>query len=256
MQAGTIRSNTLERYLNALLSGDRSACRAIIEETLQSGVTACQVYMDIIWPIMLEIERLYREDRISSAQESLANRINRTIVDQLQNKLPRHPTRGRRVIICSVAEETAELGGQMTADLFESDGWETRFLGGSVDNNDILQFVHEFRPDVLVLYGITAPHAPRIRQLIDHIREVNAFPDMRILLSGGVFGRAPGLWEEIGADLYAPTAAEAVRIASAEDSEVPKPRRTIKRRKRAEIEEQRARLADETQQEEELSIAG
>jgi len=257
MQAGTIRTNTLERYLRALLAGDRSACRTIIEETLQSGVTASQVYMDVIWPIMLEIERLYKDDRITSAQESLASRINRTIVDQLQNKLPRRPARNRRVVVCSIPEETSELGGQMTADLFESDGWQARFLGGSVDNDDILQFIHDFRPDILVLYGITAPHAPRIRNLIDRIREINAFPNMRILLSGGLFNRAPGLWEEIGADLYAPTAAEAVRIASADESEVPKPQRTIKRRKRAEIEAQRAAAAaEQAAAQEEVTIAG
>ncbi|MBN1817735.1 MAG: cobalamin-dependent protein [Sedimentisphaerales bacterium] len=249
-----IKENTLERYLKALLEGNRSMCRTVIEETLQSGVPANQVYMDIIWPIMIEIERLFKEDRITSAQESFASRINRTIVDQLQNKLPRRANRQRKVVICSVPEENAELGGQMTADLFESDGWDTRFLGGSVNNDDIMEYVHSFRPDLLLLYGIAAPHAPRIRQLIDSIRDVNAFPNMRIMLSGGVFERAEGLWEEIGADLYASTGAEAVLKASSEQEELPKPKRTIKRRKRAEIERQRTQSHQHMQ--EEMAVAG
>ena len=81
----------LERYLRALLTGDRNQCRTVIEETLQSGMTAHQVYMDVIWPIMVEIDKLYRDDTIDSAQEALASRINRSIVNQLQNKLPRRP---------------------------------------------------------------------------------------------------------------------------------------------------------------------
>ncbi|MBN1127214.1 MAG: cobalamin-dependent protein [Sedimentisphaerales bacterium] len=249
-----IKENTLERYLTALLDGNRTACRAVIEETLQSGVPANQVYMDIIWPIMLEIERLFKEDRITSAQESFASRINRTIVDQLQNKLPRRTNRQQRIVICSAPDENAELGGQMTADLFESDGWDTRFLGGSVNNDDILEYVHSFRPDVLLLYGIAAQYAPQIRQLIDSIRDVNAFPNMRIMLSGGVFERAEGLWEEIGADLYAPTGAEAVQMAGTGKEELPKPKRTIKRRKRAEIERQRAESYQQTQ--EEMAVTG
>lgn len=222
----------LERYLDSLLKGDRTGCRSVIEETLQSGIPANRVYMDVIWPIMVEIDRLYREDKIDSAQEAFSTRINRTIVDQLQNKLPRKTQRNKKIVVCSNTTEKAELGAQMIADLFESDGWETRLLGGSVNNDDILSFANQYHPDVLLIYGTNAKGAPAIRKLIDTIKEVNAWPDMRIMLSGGVFDRAEGLWEEIGADLYALTAAEAVKLASAEGDEVPVPQRTIKQRKR------------------------
>ncbi len=53
---------------------------------------------------------------------------------------------------------------------------------------------------------------------------------MKIMLSGGVFDRAEGLWEEIGADLYAETAAGAISIAS--DKNPPAPVRTINRRRK------------------------
>ena len=42
-----------------------------------------------------------------------------------------------------------------------------------------------------------------IRQMIDHIRSINAHPEMQIVVGGGIFNRAPGLAEEIGADLWA-----------------------------------------------------
>ena len=223
----------LERYLDMLLKGDRHACRAVIEEALQTGLPANQVYMDIIWPIMIEIDKLYRQDRISVTQEAFATRINRTIVDQLQNKLPRRPSRTKRIVVCSSPNESEELGAQMISDLFESDGWEVRFLGGNVNNDNILEFVNSYHPDILLLYGISAKEAPNTRQLIDHIKGINAWPNLRVMLTGGVFDRADGLWQEIGADLYAGNASEAVRMASADESEVPKPYRTIKRRKRA-----------------------
>jgi len=222
----------LERYLSRLLKGDRAGCRAIIEETLRSGMPANTVYMDVIWPIMLEVDRLYRHDIIDSAQEAFATRINRTIVDQLQNKLPRKAERSQKIVVCSTSSEQGELGAQMITDLFESDGWEARFLGHSVNNDDILSFVHQWRPDILLLYGVTAKETPAVRSLIDKIKSVNACPDMKVMLSGGIFDRAGGLWEEIGADMYASTAAEAVKIAGMEDGQRPKPRRTIKRRKK------------------------
>jgi len=226
-----LKEHALEKYLQRLLTGNRLACRAVIEETLQSGVPANNVYMDVIWPIMVEIDKLYSQNRIDAAQQAFATRINHTIVDQLQNKLPRKPRTSKKIVVCCSANQQAELGGQMITDLFESNGWEARFLGGDVNNDDILAFVHSYHPHILLLYGIKPKAAPLVRELIDTIKTVNAWPDMKVMLSGGVFDRADGLWEEIGADLYAATATEAVRMASADASDIPKPQRTIKRRK-------------------------
>lgn len=224
--------NILERYLRALLEGDRPACRTVIEEALQGGIPANNVYMDVIWPIMTEIDKLYRNDVIDSAQESLATRINRTIVDQLQNKLPRKAKTNNKIVVCSETTEQGELGAQVIVDLFESNGWEVRFLGGSVNMDDVIAFTQNYKPDILLIYGINAKRAPEARKLIDTIRTVNGLPDMRIMLSGGIFDRAEGLWEEIGADLYAANASEAVRLASADRENVPVPKRVINCRKR------------------------
>lgn len=227
-----IETRILERYLATLLDGDRNQCRKVIEKALQSGTPANSVYIDIIWPIMIEIEKLRREDRITPIQEHLATRINRTIVDQLQNKLPKKPINNKRIIICCAQEEIYELGAQITADLFESNGWEVKFPGGGLTNDDILSFVNTSGPDILLIYGTAANQAPTIRKLIDTIKDINAWPNMRIMLTGGLFSRADGLWQEMGADLFAATAPEAVQAASAETPLENENQRTINRRKR------------------------
>jgi methanogenic corrinoid protein MtbC1 len=117
------------------------------------------------------------------------------------------------------------------ADLFESDGWEVKFLGGGLTNDDILAFTHQYAPDILLIYGTAPKQAPDVRRLIDTIRSVNAWPDMQIMVSGGLFNRAEGLWEEIGADLFAATALEALQVASTRRPPQPEGR-TIKRRRR------------------------
>ena len=124
-----------------------------------------------------------------------------------------------------------ELGAQIMADLFESDGWEVKFLGGGLTKDDILAFIHEYAPEILLIYGIGPKQAPDVRRLIDTIKDINAWPNMRIMVSGGLFNRAEGLWEEIGADLFAATALEALQ-AAASDKQVESDARTIKRRRR------------------------
>jgi len=232
------KEQIFERYLVSLLTGNRSKARKVIEETLQTGTTALSVYTDVIWPMMVEIEQLSRDGRISSIQEHMATRINRSIVDQLQNKLPRRPDKNKKVVVCCAPEEIQELGAQMIADLFESNGWEARFVGGGLTNDDILAFINEYAPDLLLIYGTAPQQAPMIRRLIDTIKGVNAWPDMRIMLSGGLYNRAEGLWEEMGADLFADTALSAVQAAETNQPVGPREGREInKRAKRKKLSE-------------------
>ena len=68
------------------------------------------------------LQSLYREDRINSASLNMATRLNRSITDQLCAHLPRSASNGRKVLIFCGNDEPEELGGQICADLFESDG--------------------------------------------------------------------------------------------------------------------------------------
>ena len=225
-----IQNEVFERYLESLLRGDRKACRSVIEQVMQTGTPAASVYVDVIWPVMVEVEKLQKGDKITPTQEHLATRINRTLVDQLQNKLPCRPWRNKKIVICCAEQELQELGAQMMADLFESDGWEVKFLGGGLTNEDILSYTSDYSPDILLIYGSIPKQAPSIRQLIDTIKVINARPYMKIMVCGGLFNRADGLWEEIGADLYAETASEAVMMAQLPQNRLPQPARMIKQR--------------------------
>ena len=227
-----VNDRVKEAYLESLLEGNRAASRKIVEDVLHRGIPAHAVYMDLVWPIMVEVDVLFRNDKIDTAQEAMATRINRTIVDQLQNKLPIKESRNRKIVVANSGCEQGELGGQMTADLFESDGWDVRFLGASVGNDDIVKFVHDFRPEILLIYGTKPSEAPDVRALIDTVKAIGTFPEMKIMVSGGLFNRAEGLWEEIGADMYAPTAQQALKVAAMDEEDRKEPVRVINRRKR------------------------
>lgn len=227
-----IKKNMLARYLEPLLRGDRKACRSVIEEAMQSGIPANSVYVEIVWPVMLEIEKLLQTDKITPVQEHLATRVNRTIVDQLQNKLPRRPRRNKKMVVCCAPEELQELGAQIITDLFESDGWEVRFLGGGLTNDDLLAFINEYAPDILSIHGTSPRQAPEVRRLIDTIKSVNAWPNMRIMVSGGLFARAEGLWQEMEADIYAETPVDALELAASDAPPAPPEQRTINRRRK------------------------
>src|SRR3954462_13418792 len=64
------------------------------------------------------------------------------------------------------------------------------------------------------MFGTLPSGVPSVRKLIDYLREVNSCPEMQVMCCGGIYKRAEGLAEEIGADLYAPDAAAAGAIAN------------------------------------------
>jgi methanogenic corrinoid protein MtbC1 len=184
---------------------------------------------------MERIEKLYRSDRINIAAEHMASRINRSIADQLQPHLARWDSNGRRILISCADGEPEELGAQMCADLFEARGWDVYFLGGGVPNDEILSLVGQLQPDILLIFGTQPAGVPAVRRLIDLVREIGVNPTMNVMVSGGVFNRADGLWKEVNADLMAKTAHQAIPIAEAAPPRAavaPKPGVPKKRRRR------------------------
>ena len=199
--------------MEPLLAGRRSKCQALLNDAVGGSKATGEIYHEVVWPAMECVDQLYRDDRINVATEHMATRINRCLADQLQAHLDRRASNGKKIMITCADDEPEELGAQMLADLFEADGWEAFFLGGGVPNDEILSFVGQVRPDILLVYGSQPRGIPGVRQLIDLIRDVGVHPTLNVMVSGGVFNRADGLWEEIQADLFAKTAGEALDIA-------------------------------------------
>ena len=213
MSRTSVTSSLMQKYVEPLLTGERSACRLVIEEALASGITPYDLLTQLVWPVMEKLQQLYRDDQIAVSALNLATRLNRTMTDQLTSRLPRTANNGKKVLLFCGDDEPEELGGQICADLFESAGWSVKFAGGGVPEDEVLSMIGGDRPDLLVMFGTLPAGVPAVRKLIDYLRDVNSCPDMQIMCCGGIYKRAEGLAEEIGADLFAPDAHDAIRVA-------------------------------------------
>ncbi len=227
-----MRSRLIDQYMDTLLSGNRAACREIIQKEIKAKAPGKAIFEQILWPAMQQVEKLFRADRINIVTEQMATRINRSMADQAQLALKTVASKGKRILIMCAEGESEELGAQMCADLFEADGWEVYFLGGGAPNDEILGLCGQLRLNMLLVFGTKPQGVPGIRALVDLIREVNSNPTMNIMVSGGVYNRADGLWEEINADLFAPDAKKAIDIANLAEPRSPDTRHSGGVRKR------------------------
>lgn len=197
-----------EPLFQALASGDRTEARRLVASALAAGHAAESLTRNLYWPLLETIGSLYRADQLATISHQYAIRLLRSLVDQAQALYTQKAPRGRTICLFCGQTEADDLAGQLVADLAEADGYEIFFGGGGVANDEILAEINHRRPDVLMLFSSGPRDAPAIRGLVDTIRSINACPNLQIAVGGGVFNRAPGLAEEIGADLWASTPQE------------------------------------------------
>lgn len=193
----------VERLFETLISGDRAAARALVAEAAGRGCSPEQMMTEIFWPVYETVQKLYRADQMTTLSHHMATRLLRVLVDQTAAKLTRQAPRGRTVFAVCGPTDADELAAQIAVDMLEREGFTVSFAGGGIATDEILGQVQESRPDVLLMFASAPSDLPEIRGLIDQFREIGAVKNMQIVVGGGVFNRAEGLAEEIGADLWA-----------------------------------------------------
>jgi methanogenic corrinoid protein MtbC1 len=227
----------VERFFETLISGVRPAARELVSETLATGVSPATLLTDLFWPTYELIERLYRSDQLTKLSHHLSTRLLRVLVDQNAARLKAQPRRNRSVMAFCGPRDSDELGAQMAVDLLEQAGFDVSFAGGNIPNDEILQAVHETKPDVLLMFASGPSDLPQIRQLIDTLHEISACPDLQMVVGGGVFNRAEGLAEEIGADMWAASPLELAELMVAEPARrAQAEQRTVGRKRRVKRE--------------------
>lgn len=219
-------------YMEALLDASRLEARRLMADAIESVGRVEDLYDQLLWPVLEQLEKMVREEHINRATHEMAVRIHRQICDQVAAHLPLMGKHGKKIILTCGDGEPEDLAGQMVADRFEAEGWEVYFLGGGVPNDEILQLIGKIRPEVLVVFASRPSELPDVRHLIDTVRNVNACPGMNVLVGGGVFNRAEGLAEEIGADLSATTIRGTLEVAFTAEPRAFTPPSTKKRRRR------------------------
>jgi methanogenic corrinoid protein MtbC1 len=202
----------VERLFETLVAGDRQTARALVQEAGSQGVSAETILSDLFWPAHEMIERLHKSDQMTSVAYQMATRLLRMLVDQAAAGLKVPTVRERTVFAACGPSQGEELAGQMAVDLLESNGFDVTFTGGGIPADEIISEVQARRPDLLLLFASAASDLPGIRRIINDLRANGACSGTRILVGGGVFNRADGLAEEMGADLWAYSPSDVVDL--------------------------------------------
>lgn len=198
-------------YLRALLAADVPGARAVLDDALSAGMTAREIYLDVLQPTLYEVGRRWSFAQISVAQEHLATAATQSAMARLAETLSSGPRRIRpgAVLVACVSDELHALGGRMVADFLEADGWNVVYLGQLTPGADLAAMAAEHGAQVVALSAALPERVPRVAEVCAALRALDPTPF--VIVGGQAFGGSAERALRTGADAFATDAADAAR---------------------------------------------
>ena len=206
------------QYLDLLLQSRIKEAGMLIEEAVEKGIALQDIYLEILQKAMYEIGDLWHKNKITVAKEHYFTAATQGIMAQLYKYIFTTPRRGCSILACCVGEELHEMGIRMLCDLFESEGWDSIYLGAALPVEGVIHAVQEHKPDLIAL-SVTMPH--HLETCYRIVGELHKESDQkqkitRVAVGGRAFSLAPDLWREWGVDISASDAKQLLDWANRE----------------------------------------
>lgn len=204
-----------QQYLDTLLRGERQrASHLILEAVDKDKISVKDIYLHVFQRSQYEIGRLWQMNQISVAQEHYCTAATQLIMSQLYTYIFATKRLDHTLVATCVGGDLHEIGVRMVADFFEMEGWDTYYLGANMPTPSVLQELEERDAEVLAISATMTFHIRAVKELITAVRIHGLFQRVKIIVGGYPFNSEPTLWQQIGADAYAPNAKEAIVVAS------------------------------------------
>lgn len=100
----------------------------------------------------------------------------------------------------------------MLSDFLELKGWNTYYTGAETKISDILAVTDQFNADIIALSATNYQTITNLEKLISTLKSSSEYSEVKVIVGGYAFNTVPNLWQEIGADGYAPDIQQAIPV--------------------------------------------
>ncbi|WP_028316112.1 cobalamin B12-binding domain-containing protein [Desulfatibacillum aliphaticivorans] len=177
-----ITEDLYNEYFNHLLGGRRIECTRIVQGLLDQRIDIKELYVDLFQKSLYETGRLWETNKISVAREHLVTAITENLLNLVYPRLFHEEKNDKKAVISCTANEFHQIGGKMAADILETHGWSSYFLGANTPLDHMLAFIDEVKPD---LVGMSLSVYFNMPSLIQGIEAVKAeFGSLDIAVGG------------------------------------------------------------------------
>ena len=179
-----VRDLNYQRFLEVLRNGDQGDLNQFLNYCYDSGLTPHHIYMEIIFPALVEIGELWSHAQISIAEEHVCTEITKFAMSVIDQNVKYKNSNGFKAVIACVQGETHYLGAKMFSDFLAWDGWNCDFLGPNTPPTTISEWIMKVKPSIVGLSMCISEH---FDNLIKTIKEVQSNDQELEIILGGIF---------------------------------------------------------------------
>jgi len=206
----------LEECYTAVLQGDKQKAGKLAREAVKSGYNP---YLVIEKGLVQGIKKLgekWEQGTCFLPELVLGAEAVKAGISILQEPILKSKSRKNlpRVIIGTIEGDIHDIGKTLVATMLSANGFEVIDLGVDVKSDNFVKMAKKYEPKFLCLSSLLTTTMQNEIRVIEGLRKANLRKKLKVMVGGAP--ASPSWAKEIGADLYAENAIQAVKVAQRE----------------------------------------
>lgn len=199
-----------ERLTAAVIEGDKDGVVELVEQALAEGLEVSAISNEGLLPGLEEVGRRFGENRIFLPQVMQSAETMQTAFARLKQEMQGTGAASLgRILMATVEGDIHDIGKNIVCTLLENHGFEVFDLGKNVPADRIIEQAQALQVDAVGLSALMTTTIGQMQVTIERLKEVGV--KVFTMVGGAVVTQE--FADEIGADLYAADALEAVAKA-------------------------------------------
>jgi diguanylate cyclase (GGDEF)-like protein len=203
-------------YLRHAVAGNRAAAVRLTLDLLDRRVSRERIVVDLLAAAQREVGQRWYCNELTPADEHVVSGVTAAALDMLMGETSPPADSSMTVVTCAEGDFHA-LPAQMFGELLREYGLGVTVLGASAPADVVAEYLVRSGADSLAVSCSIPIFFPGALNLIDAAHRQG----IPVIAGGPAFGGGPRRAEHLGADAWAPTAADAAAILLAWKSEPP-----------------------------------
>jgi len=204
---------------DAVVNGDEETAKRVAAEIAKSGADRLEVIEKYLSPAMKHVGQKFEKGEYfltnlmlsAEAMKSATGILTADMDKEARGKL-KDETKGV-VVVGTVAGDIHDIGKNILSLLLQANGFEVHDLGKDVSTMNFVEKAQEVNAGIIALSSLMTTTRPAQKDVIDLLKAMGVRNRYVVMVGGAP---TTNEWaEEIGADGWAETAEEAVRVAEA-----------------------------------------
>lgn len=183
---------------------------------LDRGIPENHIIAEVLAPVQRQIGEQWQQGLASVADEHIVSGVTESALYALSSASPPGDQLGS-VVVASAEGDWHSIASHMIAEQLRGRGVFTAFLGASTPTEDVVRFLHNHRPDALVVSCALTLFFPGVSRLAAAAHQEG----VPVIAGGRAFLGRPEVAQRIGVDAHADDVAVVVDLLARWRSEPP-----------------------------------